>query len=222
MGAYPPTLRDADFDALNTADQDQIKRRFGGFVRSLHSYLNEMTCLKDIQTVRRRWKARVANDEAFGNFATDTAHWYTFHHGGRNEAQFDIGMFPTHLRVGLGFEFSMKKGGDPTQVQLVYACFTNIIRAERERFTKFVKDNHLEVEWVARDGGPLSVISTADVVSWVLDPPREPHWILIGRLLRRDTDSAVLGDSASLGATMQAVLCGFRPIWERTQMLTRF
>src|SRR5687767_362912 len=119
MSLAPPTVGEAEFIAVDIADEDEIKRRFGGFVRSLHAYLNQVPCLHDLQRVRRRWKARVASPEAFGNFATDPRHWYTFHHGGRTEAQFNIGLFPTHLRVGLGFEFTPKKGGDPTVMGLV-------------------------------------------------------------------------------------------------------
>jgi hypothetical protein len=219
----PPPVREAEFLAVDTTDEGEIMRRFDLFVRSLHSYLNQMACLRDIQQARLRWKARTAETNAFGNFATEPKHWYTFHHGGRNEAQFNVGLGPSYLRVGLGFEFTLKKGGDPTVVQLAYACFTNVIGANRSRFEDFVADNQLEIEWTAsqaeRRGGPVQLVLTGDVVSWLLDPPREPGWIFVGRHLKRDKDAAILGEPDALGRVMQAVLCGFRPIWEQTQVM---
>jgi hypothetical protein len=219
MARLPPAVREAEFQAVDTTKEDEIKRRFAGFLRTLHVYLNGLPCLQDIQSVRRRWRARIASQDAFGNFATDPKHWYTFHKGGRNEAQFNYGLYPTHLRIGLGFEFSMKKGGDPTKVHLTYACFTNILRGDETAFTRFVVDNHLEVEWAPTDDVELHFVPTREVVPWLYDPPREPMWIFIGRLLRRETDAHVLADQVLLGDIMETVLCGFRPWWERTQLL---
>src|SRR5947209_6252518 len=110
----PPLVREADFIAVDIMDEVEIRRRFSRMVQALHSYLNEVPCLRDLQQARRGWKSRVAENEAFGNFAAEARHWYTFNHGGRTEAQFNVGLYPTHLRVGLGFEFTLKKGGDPT------------------------------------------------------------------------------------------------------------
>ena len=219
MSTTPPPIREAEFVDVDTTDEDEIKRRCSGLVRSLHNYLNQLPCLRDVPKARRRWKARVVHDEAFGNLATDPRHWYTFHHGGRNEAQFNVGFHTTHLRVGMGFEFSLKKGGDPTAVHLAYACFTNVFRADRTRFEQFVTDNQLEVETVGAGDVSLQFIPTKDVVKWLVSPPREPLWIFVGRLLRRGEDSAVLADAAALEGVMQSVLCGFRPMWEQTQVM---
>jgi hypothetical protein len=157
--------------------------------------------------------------DAFGNFATDPEHWYTFHHGGRNEAQFNVGLQAEYLRVGLGFEFTLKKGGDPTVVHLAYTCFVNVIRRDRAAFERFVADLRLEVEWSDSTGDDGGVIDTEGAVAWLLNPPIEPGWIFIGRLLRREQDAAVLQDPTALGTVMERVLSGFRPIWEQTEVL---
>jgi hypothetical protein len=219
VSPLPPPIREAEFLAVDTTDEVEVKSRFNTFVRQLHSYLNQLACLRDVQKARRRWKARTTETEAFGNFATDPRHWYTFHHGGRNEAQFNVGLWPGYLRVGLGFEFTLKKGGDPTAVHLAYACFTNVVRANRSQFERFVADNQLEIEWADNKGGLDQIVPTGDVVRWLLDPPREPRWIFIGRLLRREQAAAVLENPDALGNVMQAVLCGIRPIWEQTQVM---
>ncbi|HSZ54700.1 MAG TPA: hypothetical protein VK797_03515 [Tepidisphaeraceae bacterium] len=221
MSEAPPPVREVEFLALDTTDEEEIKRLFVGFIRSLHSFLNEIPCLRDVPKIRRHWKPRSTGTEAFGTFATDPRHWYTFHHGGRTEAQFNVGMFTTHLRVGLGFEFTLKKGGDPTAVQLAYACLVNVIRADQRRFEQFVTENRLEVEWTTTDGGPLIFVPTENVSRFLINLPKEPTWLFVGRLLRRRKEAAILENASSLGGLMQTILCGFRPIWERTQMLAR-
>jgi hypothetical protein len=197
---------------VDTTNEEEIKRRFNGFLRALHSYLNQLECLRDVQKARHRWKSKTAETEVFGNFATDPEHWYTFHHGGRNEAQFNVGLCPEYLRVGMGFEFSLKKGGDPTVVQLAYACFTNVIKQGRTQFERFVTDNQLEFETAEE------IIETAEAVDWLLDPT-ETEWIFIGRLLKREEEAEILEDPDALGKIMEKVLAGFRPIWEKTEVL---
>ena len=216
----PPTVSGADFEAVNITDQEEIRRRFSPFRRKLHAYLNQMPCLRDLQQARGQW-TRPRESEAFGNFATDPRHWYTFNHGGRTEAQFNVGLWPTYLRVGLGFEFTPKQGGDPTRVGLTYSCFLKVVREKRSPFERFVADNWLEIEWSAKDGEPNQFVPTGDVVQWLLDPPREPAFIFIGRLLQHKQDAAVLEDANALGKVMEAVFRGFRPFWEQTQIMAR-
>ena len=222
MSQLPPPITEGQFVDLDTTNEEDIKRRFSPHVKSLHSHLNQLPCLQDLQKVRRRWKARSSSADAFGTFATDPRHWYSFHHGGRNEAQFNVGMFTTHFRVGLGFEFSEKKGGDPTIVHLAYACFVNIIRTNQQVFNRFVIDNNLEVEWVEADDLPLHFVASADVVSWLLDRQRlqrMPMWIFVGRLLRRGQESTILENADALGSVIQSVFCHLKPTWEQAQML---
>lgn len=219
MSATPPLVREAEFVAVDTTDEEEIKGRFTPFIRSLHSYLNQLPCLRDLQKARRRWKARTAESVAFGNLASNPRECYTFHHGGRNEAQFNVGLWPSYLRVGLGFEFTLRKGGDPTAVHLAYACFAKVVRTNQSRFEQFLTDNQLEIEWADNKGGPVQILPTEEVVRWLLNPPQEPGWIFVGRLLRRDRDSAVLENAEALGGVMQTVFAGFRPLWEQTQLM---
>jgi hypothetical protein len=145
MSQTPPPVREAEFLAVDTTDEEQIGPRFDLFVRLLHSYLNQVPCLRDLQKTRRRW-TRTRETDAFGTFAVEPKHWYTFNHGGRNEAQFNIGLWPSYMRVGLGFEFTLKKGGDPTIVGLAYTCFKNVIEENPSEFEHFVANNQLEIE----------------------------------------------------------------------------
>src|SRR5438270_13144436 len=120
MPQTPPAITEAEFLAVDISDEDEIGRRFQLYVRDLHAYLNQLACLRDLQLARRGWKARTTETEAFGNFGLYTKHWYTFHHGGRNDAQFNFGLWPSYFRVVLGFEFTFHKCGDPTIVAFAY------------------------------------------------------------------------------------------------------
>jgi hypothetical protein len=224
MALLPPLICPADFQAVATSDELAIARHFGGeWVRSLHSYLNALPCVGDIQDFRRRKLGiRVRNPQAFGTFATDSGHWYTFHHGGRNEAQFNFGLRREYARVGLGFEFSEKKGGDPNIVQLAYSCFVHVVRNNQAAFEALIAKNLLEVEWVSKVRvDDLRLIPSVDVTKWILKPTEEPYWIFVGRLLRSGADETTLGDATRLGELMDAVFSSLRPLWEQTQALAR-
>jgi hypothetical protein len=221
MAPLPPPIREADFAAVDIIDEEEIKRRFNPLVRSLHDYLNQLPCLRDIQQVRRQWKARTAEKTAFGNLASHGGEWYTYHCGGRNEAHFNLCLRPQHFSVGLGFEFSLNKGGDPTVVQLAYACFTNVVKSRRAQFEAFVEQHQLEIEWCDDTGSGLQYVPNAEVVNWLNAPPKVPRWICIARFLRAGRDAVILEDPEKLGAVIEPVLAGFRPYWEQTQVMAR-
>jgi hypothetical protein len=67
MAQTPPLVRDTEFSAVDTNNEREIEQRLTSFVRLLHAYLNQLPCFRDLQKVRRRWKARTAEKEAFGN-----------------------------------------------------------------------------------------------------------------------------------------------------------
>jgi Citrate lyase, alpha subunit (CitF) len=108
----------------------------GSFVRDLRTYLNEASCVSDIQRIRRGWSPRSRARLAFegDKIPTDHEHWYVYNTGGRNEAQFNVGLFPNYLRVGIGFEFTMGRHGNPEMVQAAYGAFSGILRQDRQDF----------------------------------------------------------------------------------------
>lgn len=218
---YPPVIRELEFVGIDTVDENRILTNFTPFIRQLHHFLNQLSCLKDLQQIRRKWKPRARGNEAFGTIATEPRHWYTFNHGGRNEAQFNVGLYTTHFRIGIGFEFSKKKGGDPEIVNLVYSCFTNIIQQDIVSFDQFVHDSGLEIEWCPKDVNELRFISTEEVTQWLLQPPRDPIWIFIGRLLKRKVDTKILENLSELKNVFENIFGGFKPIWEKTQIMSK-
>ncbi len=222
MPDLPPSVTESHFRDLEGATGEQVKKRAAPLVEELHAYLNESSCLRDIQRIRRDWNHRVSSRLAFegGDFPTDREHWYTYNTGGRNEAQFNIGLFPEYLRVGLGFEFTEKMFGNPDRVLTAYDAFRGIVENHQRALHRFAQDNALRIEWLPkgkRGRAALEYIPTQDTVGWLVRRKKEADWIFVGRLLRRIDDAEILGDPARLKDVMESVFAGFKPLWQDAQ-----
>ncbi len=219
MADLPPPVTQARFEELQGATAEQVRRRAAPLVRELHSFLNEGSCLRDIQRNRRQWKPRTREVQAFSgdDFPVEHEHWYTYNAGGRNEAQFNVGMFPGYLRVGLGFELTKKMHGDPEAVQAAFGAFRNALRKRQESFDRLARANSLRIEWRPAGRHELEYVPTPKVSGWLLRPRSVPEWIFVGRLLHRGKDAAVLEDVARLKEAMEAVFKGLKPLWKEAQ-----
>ncbi len=222
MSNLPPPITERDFRDLEGANKEQVKKRAAPLVEELHAYLNESSCLSDIQRIRHDWNSGVSSRLAFerGHSPTDREHWYTYNTGGRNEAQFNIGLFPEYLRVGLGFEFTEKMFGNPNRVRTVYDAFRGLVDNQQQVLRRFAQDNALQIEWLPKDKagqGALEYRPTQDTIGWLVRRKKEADWIFVGRLLRRVDDAEILGDPARLRDAMESVFRGFKPLWEDAQ-----
>jgi hypothetical protein len=218
LSELPPPIREAEFSAINTVDEARIRATFYPLVQELHSFLNQASCVRDLQEIRRNWKARVADQRAFGTFATEPRHWYTYNNGGRKEAQFNIGLSRKYLHVGLGFEFTPKKGGDPTIVWLAYAQFIDVVRQDPQAFDRLVTRNSLEIEWVPKSAIDATTVPTRTVSKWLQQPSQATSWIFVGRLLRPEKDKHILEDPTRLKETIESVFGDLKPLWKQMQM----
>ena len=201
-------LPDAFFTQVDTDDQALIRSRFEPFVTGqLHPLLNGLHSLQGIQAIR----GGRAND-AFGTFATGEREWYTFNHGGRNECQFNVGLGPSYLRIGLGFEFSHRKHGDPDAVLFAYLRFRKHITARQAEFRALIEELSLEVE--CTETGPGD-----DITNWILNDPMDPQprWIFVGRCLYREGDGEVLRDEVALAKVIDKTFAGLRPYWQASR-----
>lgn len=220
MSELPPAVRESDFQAVETNNPKKIEQYFEPFKRELHSYLNETSCLHNIQNVRRRWK-KVIERRAFHekSFNAVPKHWYMYHWGGRNEAQFNIGLFPEYLRVGLGFEFTGGQYGRPPDVQLEYSCFRSVVARHQRSFANFARENQLRVEWKPEGQTELRYTSTVEeTLKWLSRrPPKAPDWIFVGRLPERREDADLLEDPSQLKNVIESVFEGFLDYWKETQ-----
>ena len=221
MRQYPPIIRESEFTKIDTIDEGCILTNCAPFIKELRKFLNQLPCLHDIQQIRKKWKARIGKENTFDNIVAQPKHWYMFNNGGRNEMQFNVGLYSTHFRIGMGFEFSLKKGGDPAIVNLVYSCFTNIIRQNINSFDKFVHDMKLGIEWYPKVGNGLKFEPTEKVTQWLLQPSQDPIWIFVGRLLKRRDDAKILENPSELKNVFENVFGGFKPIWQKTQIMAK-
>jgi hypothetical protein len=218
VSELPPPVTEARFRELEGATAEQVQRRAAPFVRELLSFLNEGSSLHDIQSVRLRWKLRTGSVRAFKTFVPQREHWYTYNAGGRNESQFNVGMFPGYLRVGLGFEFTKGAHGKPDElVEPVYERFCGILQQRRAGFDRFARENSLMVEWRRAGERELEYVPTEEVLEWLLSSPDPREWVFVGRLLCRSRDAAVLEDPARLKEAMEAVFEGLKPVWQQAQ-----
>lgn len=220
MSELPPPVTESQFRDLEGATKHQVRKRATPFVRDLHSFLNHGSCLSDIQRIRRSLNPRIRDSLAFEDFAVDYEHWYTYNTGGRNEAQFNVGLFPDYLRVGVGFEFTPKMYGDPPRVQTAYGAFSEVLRQHQQGFDRFAQENSLQVEWcpegkTGRDN--LKYVPTDNVLRWLIRP-KVADWIFVGRLLNREKDAEILRDPVRLKEAMERVFKGFKPLWQEAQM----
>ncbi len=209
-----PSITENHFEQLNTEIADTIETRFGYLIDHFHEFLNNHSCLKDIQTTRNKSN----RDRAFGTFGFNPNHWYSYNHGGRREAQFNIGMSLEYFRIGIGFNFSMGKGGNPSEVSLAYTLFKNAIEQDRDGFEKFAITNCLEIPYTQGPEAKTQYAKAENVTEWLINPPYFDEWIFVGRLLRRNTDKEILEDPSNLKDVMESVFGGFIPYWEKAQM----
>lgn len=219
MSKLPPPFTEARFKEIEEATPEQIRKRVAPFINDLHSFLNRGSCLRNIQRTRRERNPNARSRSAFDGFAVEWEHWYTYNTGGRSEAQFNIGLFPEYLRIGLGFEFTAGQYGRPEAVQLEYRCFRSIVARHQRGFANFARENQLRVEWKPEGQTELRHISTAEeTLKWLSRrPPKAPDWIFVGRLLDRREDAELLNDPHQLKNVIESVFGGFLHYWKETQ-----
>ncbi len=217
MAQIPPIIKESDFEDVDSNNKEEILVRFAPLLQKFHLFINDLPCMQDLQRIRRLWKSRTSTNDAFGTIASNPQEVYSFNHGGRNEAQFNIGLGPNYFRVGLGFEFTLKKGGDPTIVGLAYACFRKVIESDLSGFSKFVDENSLEVEWWSERRNVLETVLTKNVINWIIRSDKDFNWVFVGRLLRKKEDKSILENPVQLKNIIETVFNSFKPIWQKTQ-----
>lgn len=219
LSELPPPITVSRFRDLEDANKEQVKKRAEPLVKDLHAFLNQSSCICDVQRIRRRLNPLARDTPAFVDFAADPEHWYTHNTGGRSEAQFNVGLFPDYFRVGLGFEFSENVFGDPARVQTMFGAFGAALRQRRPAFDRFAQKNSLQVEWrpQGKTGrSSIRYVPTDKVSKWLLRP-KVADWIFVGRLLYGQDDAELLEDPVRLKETMEPVFRGLKPLWEEAQ-----
>jgi len=217
-----------DFYTLGQLASADAVRALGSKFESLLMSLNEQRTSARIVDTRNR--AGQSGSKLFRRnsfYSGMHGHIFAFHHGGRWEPQFNLGMFSANpwgdnsFRVGLGFNMS-PAGSDPDRE----AGQANTL-AWFDRFQQQVARTwrgHI-VEWMSRSGGfiqfgergPATDLLPKDAVEWLVNcrNPSGIGWVFVGRWLFVDKpeDAAVLGEMRKLVAEVEDTYAALFPLW---------
>jgi hypothetical protein len=217
MSVLPPHFDDHLFNDLDSSQSD-IERIFTPIILELINYLNGLSCLSDIQHLRKlNGRTTRQLGSAFNLRINDIypGHWYIYNWGGRNEMQFNIGMYSNntpatpYIRIGVGFNFDRARFGDPTKVAEAFSSFVNKVTANRRIFETFFRSQSLQVEF-------MPTVNASNIVEWLQREANEnpdehkEDWIFIGKQLHRGRDRAILENPQLFNEAFKSVFNGFK------------
>ena len=212
MTILPPAMTEAEFKIVEQGSKSEIEKDLHSFFHLLLATLNDLPSLRDVQAIRKG-----SPRPSFQKVNTSPQHWYTFSYGGRNEIQFNVGMFGGYVRIGIGLEPTGAVYGEPEKIWAAHARLAAALSADRPAAERFFTDNQIRIEWMRHGEKTLSYVPTEEALGWFLRRRDEGRWIFAGRLLHRQWDAAILGDPEKLAEVMERVFAGFRPYWDATQ-----
>ena len=217
-----------DFYTLGQLPASEAARALGPKFESLLISLNEQRTSARIVDARNRAGqsgSKLYRRNSF--YAGDHGHVFGFHHGGRWEPQFNVGMFSANpwgvssFRMGIGFNMS-SAGSDPDRE----AGQANTL-AWFEKFQDELRSTwrgHL-VEWMGKyggfiqfgDRGPATDMLPKQGVEWITNcrNPAGIGWVFVGRWLFPDKadDAATLGEMRKLVGTVEDTYAALFPLW---------
>jgi tetratricopeptide (TPR) repeat protein len=217
-----------DFYTLGQLPASEAARALGAKFESLLISLNEQRTSARIVDARNRAGqsgSKLYRRNSF--YAGDHGHVFGFHHGGRWEPQFNVGMFSANpwgvssFRMGIGFNMS-SAGSDPDRE----AGQANTL-AWFEKFQEELRSTwrgHL-VDWMSKyggfiqfgDRGPATDMLPKQAVEWITNcrNPAGIGWVFVGRWLFPDKadDAATLGEMRKLVATVEDTFAALFPLW---------
>jgi len=217
-----------DFYTLGQLAPTDAARVLGAKFESLLMSLNEQRTAARIVDARNR--AGLSGSKLFRRnsfYPGQHGHMFAFHHGGRWEPQFNLGMFSQNpwgvnaLRMGIGFNMS-PAGSDPDREAGQASAI-----AWFERFQQALNSTwrgHL-VDWMSNssgfiqygDRGPALDLMPKQAVDWVVNcrNPAGIGWVFAGRWLFLDkaSDAETLGQTRSLVAAVEDTFAALFPLW---------
>jgi hypothetical protein len=227
------------FDRLGQSPEADAVKGLAARIDTLLLTVNDLPVAEKIVAARRS-----AGHSGRKLYRRNSCHWLAghvsaFHHGGRWEPQFNIGVFsarvwPTDsVRVGIGFRFSrhgMDRDGDAGRQQ-VAAYFAAFQRAIVTRWRRYL------VDWMKNNGGCLQVGDRGPLVDTPADQqidriagignPALEEWVFLGRWLHAHTnrDREVLADmrqlTQAIGVTFRDLLPLWTDAWTNADVATR-
>ncbi|MCA1560062.1 MAG: hypothetical protein LC753_13040 [Acidobacteria bacterium] len=217
-----------DFDALAHLAPVDAARALGPKLEALLLALNDQRTAARIVEVRN--KSGMAGAKLFHKnsyHAGTNGHLYAYHHGGRWEPQFNVGLFSATpwganaLRAGLGFNLS-KDGSDRDREsgqEQVVSYFEALQRSIASTWR-----GHL-VDWMEKTGGfiqfgdrpPSTDLLPDQAVEWLINAhnPVQTGWLFVGRwlFLERPDDARTLEDVRKLVTVVEDSFAALFPLW---------
>jgi hypothetical protein len=217
-----------DFDALGHLAPVEAARALGAKIEALLLSVNEQrTSMRIVDT---RTRAGQSGSKLFhrNSYHPGTnGHIYAYHHGGRWEPQFNIGLFSRTpwggdwIRMGLGFNLT-DGGRDPERDQ-GQEQIVSFFEALQQQLAG-AWGGHL-VDWMAASGGfiqygdrpPAMDLLPKQAVEWLINcrNPVGQGWVFVGRWLSlADIDAATtLASMPKLVASVDDAFAALFPLW---------
>lgn len=128
----------------------------------------------------RRPTMRGRQGLVFGPPRWDEKHWFLFNVGGdQDQVQLNIGMFPDHIRVGLGFQIG-RQVSPKIPAFHVFQTFLGVRPPLpfRDAFLKVITDDSFLIEKYPSITDPGQIVSMLE--TYVVPADKEPVFVFIG------------------------------------------
>jgi tetratricopeptide (TPR) repeat protein len=218
---------DHDFDALSHLAPVDAAQALGPKIEALLMSLNDQRTAQRIVQARNR--AGQSGSKLFHRNSYHDAgsgYLHAYHHGGRWEPQFDVGLLGgsawngNWMRIGLGF--NLVSGGRDDQIdghERMVRYFESFQQQLASAWRRQLAD------WMSKSGGfiqygqrgPAVDLLPPRAVEWLIScrNPSAQEWIFVGRWLSLSMpdDAAILGDMRQLVATVEDTFAALFPLW---------
>lgn len=212
-----------DFAELATVTtSEEAVERFQARFDDLGRQLNGLPVVSSIQEARRQPGGLFHSKSLWGQ----TGHLYTYHWGGRWEAQCNVGMYSANssvgknlVRVGVGFNVTMA-GRDPDAARKHPMVLRRLTAVQQSLTGSLGQEMRSWLEapgWALQFGDeppmPASPANAVERFSAVRNPT-DMGWFFIGRWMSPNdqTDAHTLGDARAFLAAADAVFRQLLPI----------
>jgi len=218
---------DHDFDALSHLAPVDAAQALGPKIETLLMSLNDQRTAQRIVQARNR--AGQSGSKLFHRNSYHDAgsgYLHAYHHGGRWEPQFDVGLLGgsawngSWMRIGLGF--NLVSGGRDDQIdghERMVRYFESFQQQLASAWRRQLAD------WMSKSGGfiqygqrgPAVDLLPPQAVEWLIScrNPSAQEWIFVGcwLSLSKPADAAILGDMRQLVATVEDTFAALFPLW---------
>jgi hypothetical protein len=217
-----------DFDALGHLAPVEAARALGSKIESLLLSVNDQrtpTRIVDTRTRAGQSGSKLFHRNSYHPGTNGSI--YAYHHGGRWEPQFNIGLFSRTpwggdwMRIGLGFNLSdggreSERDGGQEQIVSFFETFQQQLAGPWR--------SHL-IDWMGSYGGfiqygdrsPAMDLLPKQAVEWLINcrNPVGQGWVFVGRWLSVDDEDGAktLVSMPKLVATVEDTFAALFPLW---------